>query len=902
MFNPASYENSRADGIGVLEVQPPEEGAPPQFVPLKRTELRGEIIGPLAAMQLAQAYGYSAEQCDKTLEALYRFPLPGDAAVSHVRVRFGDVEIHAELKERERAEAEYAEAKQKGFQAVLATRESPDVFTLAVAGIQPGQEILVETSYVQLAKREGSHWTVRVPLTTSPRYVRSDELTSRHAQGQPLAILRDPGHRFSLELLLRGGGEAQSPTHALDVSASTRGLRVTLKEGEVLPDRDFVLRWLPAQEAERPSLQTMLHHDRDANHLYFMALVAPPATRDAGGVVAREVMLLVDHSGSMDGAKWEAADWTVESFLSGLKAQDHFNLGLFHNTTFWFAKAIRKAEEQMRREAIDFLKKHRDMGGTELGVALEQALDMKPARDAKSRHVLIVTDAEVSDEGRILRLADENAQQPDSRRISVICIDAAPNAFLANELADRGGGVARFLTSNPDEGDVTTALDEVLADWSEPILANLRLEIDRPGAKATGRTVREGSQSGWSAIDLGDLPAGRAIWVAGRVPRGESNELRFRVVAAEGHEVASTTLRVDEAASELPALKALFGARRVLGLEFLINSMYSGEQLNEQLRRLGYDPDKELAAPTKSKLYAENVRQDATGALKELLVREALEYGLASAETAFVAVRKEAGNEIDGTVTVANALPSGWSDKFVTRAASAGRVGGYGGQSVGYTAGAMPAPMSPPGIAPRMAKKAIMPRRADEKAKGGSPLDALARGISNLFGGGKETSGAMPEPAPQEAAENPADAPDWRGATEEELDDEVLVENRAASGPALFAGTPQFVNSEALLFDSTRGEDNGKLPGDATLTGLTLRFPDGTPDAQHLDSELAIHIFLDDLSAPRARVRLADLVRQGGKRPLNLRRQAGQVVRLVLVDPNGAWASGAPSMEVSLEW
>src|SRR5262249_14142459 len=157
-------------------------------------------IGPLAALRLTQTYGYARQQCDKVLEAVYRFPLPGDAAVTKVRVTFGEVEIDAELKQRELAEADYETARREGRQTVLATRESPDVFTLHVAGLQPDQEIIVETSYLQLARAEGAGWSLRIPLTTAPRYVRSDEINSRHAHGQPLALLRDPGHRFAINL------------------------------------------------------------------------------------------------------------------------------------------------------------------------------------------------------------------------------------------------------------------------------------------------------------------------------------------------------------------------------------------------------------------------------------------------------------------------------------------------------------------------------------------------------------------------------------------------------------------------------------------------------------------------------------------------------------------------------
>src|SRR5437899_2281017 len=280
MFNPGAYENSGPDGIGVLEIgngAENPEGQPRQFVPLKRTELRGEVTGPLASLRLTQVYGYSREQCDRVVEAIYRFPLPGDAAVTGVRVRFGAVEIHTELKARPEAEADYEKAREEGRQAALLTRESPDVFTLRVAGIEPGQDVTVETGYVQLARAEGAGWSLRIPLTTAPRYVRSDELTARHAQGQPLALLRDPGHRFALDLTLSGVGPVSSTTHALDLAVQDDRVRVRLRDGEVVPDRDCVLTWQPRQEENSPSFQVWLHEDRADERVYFLALVAPPA-------------------------------------------------------------------------------------------------------------------------------------------------------------------------------------------------------------------------------------------------------------------------------------------------------------------------------------------------------------------------------------------------------------------------------------------------------------------------------------------------------------------------------------------------------------------------------------------------------------------------------------------------
>jgi Ca-activated chloride channel family protein len=851
MFNRGAYENSGPDGIGVLEVRDGEEagkGEPRMFVPLKRTELRGEVAGPLASLHLIQVFGYTKEQMDKVLEAVYRFPLPGDAAVTAVHVTFGEVEIDAELKEREEAEEEYEKAKQEGRQAALATRESSDAFTLQVAGIQPDEDVTVETSYVQVARAEGEGWSLRVPLTTAPRYVRSDEQTSRPARGQPLFLLRDPGHRFSMELTLKGAGSISCDTHEIEVEEKNETARVRLREGEVIPDRDCVLRWLPLQEASRPALQVLLHEDEASGSVYFLALVAPPAEPDVELGVPREVILLVDHSGSMQGPKWEAADWAVEQFLLDLTPKDDVGLCLFHNAPRWFSQQPERAESKTVEAAIDFLLRHKDSGGTELGVALEQGVNLKRSKDERARHVVIVTDAQVSDAGRILRLADEEAARKHRRRISVLCIDAAPNSFLASELAQRGGGLAKFLTSSPDELDITTALDEVLKDWAQPVLADLRLYVDRPGAQATGREVLATKEKGWSCLDLGDLPQGRTLWVAGRVPRDNKKALRFRAESAGGHEVASTRVEVGKETIFGAAIKALFGARRVLGLEYLIHSGYDLKQLKEQLVRLQYDADAIVGkkAP-RSKVYAENVREDALKALRSLLVQESLDYGLVSAETAFVAVRKEAGKPVEGTVPVASALPAGWSQDFLL----AKGTGQYMLRSPGVGIG----------LSPNL----------------GAPA---------LFTAGVADSGAGVSMGAQLASAGPA-----------------MVDAAKPPKPTVvFSGVPELDKGEAVLFDSSRKKDADQIPESGTVRGIRVSFPDGAPDLSKLDPGLKLLIFVGDLSAPRATMSLADVIRRRGQRPLNLSKGKGDAVRIVLADPAGVWSSGAPKVEVALVW
>lgn len=214
MFNPHWYTNSRTGGFAILEFFIPGD-AVLKFVPLRTTHLSGSILGPFADFTITHTFHFGSDQYPHTIEAVYRFPLPGDAAVNGVTVTFGTTVIEATLKAREKAEKEYENAKREGRSAAILTRELQNVFTLRVAGIAPDEDVVVRTHYLQIGEPEGVAFTYRVPLTTAPRYVRGDERLSRSAQAQPLAVMRDPGHRFSMEISAQGEASLTSTTHPL---------------------------------------------------------------------------------------------------------------------------------------------------------------------------------------------------------------------------------------------------------------------------------------------------------------------------------------------------------------------------------------------------------------------------------------------------------------------------------------------------------------------------------------------------------------------------------------------------------------------------------------------------------------------------------------------------------------
>jgi len=118
----------------------------------------------------------------------------------------------------------------------------------------------------------------------------------------------------------------------------------------------------------------------------------------------------------------------------------------------------------------------------------------------------------------------------------------------------------------------------------------------------------------------------------------------------------------------------------------------------------------------------------------------------------------------------------------------------------------------------------------------------------------------------------------------------------------LYSGVPPFEGDAVVLFDSSWEEDARKVPPSTTIRQIWVRFPGGELDPEALDPRLSLLIFVGDVVSPRAAVRLADIVRRRGQRPLNLARAKGDIVRIVLVDPQGAWSKGAPQIEVAIAW
>lgn len=648
-INAVFYENTVPQGTGVLAIRG-DEGETGLFVPLRATSIRGTFHGPVGSLTLTQTFRFAQEAMAHPIEAVYRFPLPGDAAVTEVVATFGGETVRTRLAERTAAEQEYDDAFKSGKKAVLVTQESPDVFTLHLTGIPPETDVVVQTTVTLLARAVPKGWELRLPVTIGPRYVRSDE-DHPGVQANPLLSVADPGYRVSLDLRLLPAAELTAVPPGATVERTADGTVIQLADAR--PDRDFVVRWSSATESW---LTAWSADDADHEFTYLLGLVTPQG--EASGVrVPREVILVADQSGSMSGSKWEAAAASIRSFLDGLGPDELFNLCIFSDNAVWFSQNGPVPATRDRIEsAKKFLHDTSLFSYTELGVALEQALRQPRRSGEYSRHVLVLTDGEVTDEARLFRLVESGTTGASPRRVSVIAIDTAPNSHLVLELARLGGGVAKFLAEFGDNvDDIGMTLRELLAAWQAPVLSDAVLTVDRPVLEVVDFKVVAGLD--WIGADLGDLRPETPVFVVARVPHAPIAPVLTVASRAEGALSTATPHAGD--ASLSTALRVVFGASRIRALEYLESAGYDEDRVRRRLEKLGY------TLPVQEEtLYPENRSEAFRSLMERLIIDESLRFGVPSTHTAFVGVGSSSGEAPGVTVAVPNAIPAGWDMKM----------------------------------------------------------------------------------------------------------------------------------------------------------------------------------------------------------------------------------------------
>lgn len=556
------------------------------------TDMQARVTGSVARISVTQTF---SNPHDDWVEGLYVFPLAADAAVDQMEMVIGERVIRGEIQPRAAARASYDAARSAGRRASLVEQERPNLFTTAVANIPPGEEVTVRIAYLETIPWRDGRYTLRLPLAITPRYTpgadvdatgelpyieaavanawlgttATPERVSRSVQSAHIEVELTPG--FTLESL-------QSLHHPVDILETTAQFRV--RAASAAADRDFELSWSPVVA---PGTQAAVYTERFQGETHALLMLTPPEA-PPGETLPREVVFVIDTSGSMGGPPLLQAKAALALGIERLGPADRFNIIRFSSDASALFATARPADHANRQAARRFIAALHASGGTEMRLALELAFATTP-RDAVLQQIVFITDGSVANEAEVVALIERRLGEA---RLFTVGIGAAPNAWFIQEAAAAGRGSHTFIAQAAQAGER---------------MAELFRKLERPALVGLELNWPDGSAAELATPLPRDLYAGDPMVVAVRLgqspPRGLLTLSGHSRHGAWVHQVPIVELEGES------GLARLWARERIAGLS--------------RRKRLGG-------------------RGDPASAYDARILELALNYGLVSEQTSLVAV------------------------------------------------------------------------------------------------------------------------------------------------------------------------------------------------------------------------------------------------------------------------
>lgn len=471
------------------------------------------ISGPTARGRLTQHF---VNPTDGWVEAVYVFPLPESAAVDTLKMVVGSRVLVGRIEERQQAKIIYERAKRNGQKASLVEQERPNVFTQSVANIGPGEAVVIQLEYQQAVGQNAEQFSLRVPLVVAPRYhprpiVQTVDFAPGDEAGSPGWVnvldpvpdrerlsppVLDPEESPSvnpvtLTVRLEAGfplGEVKSHHHAIDIDeTSDSGRIIRLAAGAESADRDFELTWR-GKTVATPAVG-LFRETIDGEH-YVLAFVTPPVgsaevspgAAQKGGATKprREIVFVIDTSGSMGGTSIVEARNSLLFGLKRLGPEDRFNVIRFSNdySALFPDSVVASATNVSRAEA--FVAGLEAGGGTEMFGPLTEALEDRQASGRDTlRQVVFLTDGAIGNEQQLFEII---AARRGRSRVFMVGIGSAPNSHLMTRAAEIGRGAFTHIGSVEQVGARMRALFEKLEN---PVVTGLAASFGETKSDAT---------------------------------------------------------------------------------------------------------------------------------------------------------------------------------------------------------------------------------------------------------------------------------------------------------------------------------------------------------------------------------------------------------------------------------
>ncbi len=580
-------------------------------LPLKHTDVQAAIAGYIATVDVTQQYHNPYES---KIEAVYVFPLPENAAVNEFVMTVGERRIRGIIRERDEAEKIYQEAKSQGYVASLLTQERPNIFTQSVANIEPGKQIDINIRYFNTLAYDDGWYEFVFPMVVGPRFnpprstdgVGAVGRGSAGASGQKTEVQylkpgERSGHDISLSVAIDAGvaiEKIDSRNHVIEVKkSSAEKAEVRLGRLDAVPNKDFVLRYQVAGETVKSAIMT--HRDKRGG--FFTMMVYPPKDLNNLKRKPMEMIFVLDCSGSMNGHPIEQSKAAAERALRLLEPDDAFQIIRFSNNASQLGpKPVIASADNVRR-GLEYLKSLQGEGGTMMIEGIKAALDF-PHDENRLRFVSFLTDGYIGNEVQIF---GEIHKRLGATRIFSFGVGSSVNRYLLDGMARMGKGAVAYLGLNDSGADVMNRFFERI---SHPAMTDV--SIDWGGMKVEDIYPKR----------VPDLFVGRPVVVTGRFSGKGSTSVHIKGQAGNKAREISIPVNLDDAKAAHTGLAAVWARMKIAEL--------SQQAITEPGEKW-------------------------PGQIKTV----ALEYGLMSNYTAFVAVDSLTKTAGDTGTTVAVPVP-----------------------------------------------------------------------------------------------------------------------------------------------------------------------------------------------------------------------------------------------------
>jgi len=648
-----------------------------------------EVNGLLARVYFTQTF---INESDKFLEAIYVFPLSDDAAVDNMVMKIGERRILGSIKEKKQAKKLYQQAKTQGKKASLVSQQRPNMFTTKVANIAPHETIKISLSYQQAVNFSEDEFSLRLPLTITPRYIpqvqggnnsMSSHQTvgnlSKESGGQSTSIninkinpviAINQSHGWAInnarvpdaseitppQVHLSKGQKAtvfikinsnlalanvSSQYHRVIKSmaqgqsnvANNHSVVVKLRDENILLDQDFELHW---QLAEGEIPQAAFFSGVDDKYNYGLLMLMPPKG-ELVEVIAKEVVYIIDTSGSMGGVAIKQAKTALIQAMDYLNTEDTFNIIAFNDQTNRLFRDSKVSSEDNRFQAKKWISNLQAGGGTEMLPALSLALEGNHRGDTGEtlfhRQVIFITDGAVGNEAELFNVINNKLQ---TTRLHTVGIGSAPNGYFMKQAAEVGRGTYRYIGKI---NEVQQQMQQLFDEISRPMMADIH--IDWP-SKSVEIFPKE----------IPDLYAGQPLLISAKWPRfvnsKQNNIYKVTVSGNLADKPWQQSLTINSAQADRQKFNGI--------------STWWGRQKIKHLSRQF------------QKSFGENKEQ-----LKQQITQLALKHSLLSRFTSFVAIEEKVSRSENSQLksqAITNLMPKG-STQALPMANTALGVAGY---------------------------------------------------------------------------------------------------------------------------------------------------------------------------------------------------------------------------------